>query len=436
MEHKLIFKALVGSQAQGTSTPESDRDIKGIYMQDVNDLISFGYEEFVEVTKDESYYEIKRFIELLMVANPNAIEILFSPDDCVLETSPQFKLLYDNRHRFLTKKCYGSFAGYANMQINKAKGLDKKMNWEKDRFERKTPLDFCYVHMNGKTKPLTTFLKENELEQERCGLVKLNHFDNGYAIYYDLLQNQNFKGIVGENSNELRLSSVSKEYHDLFVNKFKLHPEVLYYNKDGYTTHCKDYKSYQTWLKERNTNRYHTNKSHGQVYDSKNLSHCRRLIDIAKEIGETGTFTVRRPNAEYLMSIKRGDMPLDQIIADAEKDIKGLKDIYDNSNLPDDVDKEFVKELLLSIRMYTPQKKRIGVVCNNVDDFNNWKFKQGHRPLSSRKNKYMWLGNEYYCISDVCGTCGLTLHEIIYLTEDNLTPEFKSALMTSLINEE
>lgn len=431
MEHKLIFKALVGSQAQGTATPESDEDIKGIYMQNVDDLISFGYEEFVQVSKDESYYEIRRFIELLMVANPNALEILFSSEDCILETSPQFKLLYDNRNKFLTKKCYSSFAGYANMQISKARGLDKKMNWEKERFERKTPLDFCYVHENGKTMPVKTYLEENNLTQEQCGLVKLNHFDNTYGMYTDYWKRWGFKGIVGENSNELRLTSISKELGDSYYGVI-----TLYYNKDGYTTHCKDYKSYQTWLEQRNTNRYHTNKSHGQVYDSKNLSHCRRLIDIAKEIGETGTFSVRRPNAEYLMSIKRGDMPLDQIIADAEKDIKGLKDIYDNSNLPDDVDKEFAKELLLSIRMYTPQKKKIGVVCNNVNDFNNWKYQQGHRPLHSRNNKYMWLGNEYYCISDVGGVCGLTLHEIIYLTEDNLTPEFKSALMLSLINEQ
>lgn len=348
---RLIFKTIIGSQSQGTSTPESDVDKCGVYMASVDDLISYGYEEFIKISKDESYYELKRFMDMLMAANPNALEILFSPEDCIVETSPQFKLLYENRHKFITKKCYGTFAGYANMQIKKAKGLDKMMNWEHDRVERKTPLDFCYIHQNGKTISLESFLKKNDIEQEKCGLVKLNHFDNCYAMYYDVIGdgNQKFKGIVNENSNELRLSSISKEFDKIYKD-FKLSPFVLCYNKDGYSTHCKDYKSYQTWLKERNTNRYHTNKSHGQIYDSKNLSHCRRLLDIAKEIAETGTFSVRRSNAEYLLSIKRGDMPLTQIIDSAEKDITGLKELYDRSDLPDDVDKEFVKNLLLQIR--------------------------------------------------------------------------------------
>ena len=43
-------------------------------------------------------------------------------------------------------------------------------------------------------------------------------------------------------------------------------------------------------------------------------------------------------------------MPLDQIILDAEADIAGLNELYAKSSLPDDVDKQFVKELLLKIR--------------------------------------------------------------------------------------
>lgn len=355
MEHRLIFKAVVGSQAQGTATPQSDEDLKGIYIQKIDDIISYGYEEYVEVSKDESYYEIKRFFDLLLVANPNAIEILFSPEDCILVSSPEFKLLYENRNRFLTKKCFQTFAGYANMQIKKAKGLDKKMNWEEQRITRKTPLDFCYMTLNGKTSPITTYLETNGWEQSLCGLVKLNHFDNTYAMYYDQGGNENFKGIIGENSNELRLSSVSKEFEEFYRINCK-QPIILYYNKDGYTTHCKDYKSYQTWIEQRNTNRYHTNKSHGQIYDSKNLSHCRRLIDVAIDIAKTGTFEVRRPNADYLLQIKRGDVPLDEIITGAERDIAGLEELYKNSNLPEEVDPVFVKDLLLKIRKLGEKK--------------------------------------------------------------------------------
>jgi len=173
MEHRLIFKAVVGSQAQGTATPQSDEDLKGIYIQKNDDIISYGYEEYVEVSKDESYYEIKRFFDLLLVANPNAIEILFSPQDCILISSPEFKLLYENRNRFLTKRCFQTFAGYANMQIKKAKGLDKKMNWEEQRITRKTPLDFCYITVDGKTMQASPYIDKIKISQENSG-IELN----------------------------------------------------------------------------------------------------------------------------------------------------------------------------------------------------------------------------------------------------------------------
>lgn len=346
MRHKLIFKAKVGSQAQGTATPQSDEDFKGVYIQNSDEILTFDYEPFIQVNKDECYYELNKFVEMLMEANPNAIELLFTPDDCIIETSPQFELLRKHKEIFLTKRCYATFAGYATTQIKKAKGLNKKMNWETQRFERKTPIDFCFIHKDGKTMPLEVFLNVFSLNQENFGLVKLNHFENCYGVYYDYDGDQNFKGIIHENSNELRLTSISKEFADTYVNDVY----TLYYNKDGYSTHCKDYKSYQTWLKERNENRYHTNKSHGQIYDSKNLSHCRRLIDVAIEIGKTGTFTVRRPNVDYLLEIKRGDIPLDDIIRDAEYDIADLPNIYENSNLPEIVDKNEVKKLLISLR--------------------------------------------------------------------------------------
>lgn len=345
MKHKIIFKALVGSHSHGTNTPESDEDFSGVYVQNNDDILSYGYEEYVQVNKDEKYFEVKRFLDLLMVSNPAALELLFAPEDCVIETSPQFKLIYENRHKFLTKKCYNTFAGYAKTQIHKSKGTDKKINWETQRITRKTPLDFCYVHYDGRTMTVSKFLRNYGMTQDRCGLVNLDHFKDCYAMYYDYDDIVGFKGIVGENSNELRLSSVPKYFSE------EQNPVTLYYNKDGYTTHCKDFKSYQTWLNERNLNRFHTNVSHGQIYDSKNISHCFRLVSVAKEIALHGDLFVRRTNdIDYLLQIKRGEVSLDKIIEDVETEIAGLKELYEKSNLPEEVDPVFVKDLLLKIR--------------------------------------------------------------------------------------
>lgn len=352
--YKMIFKAVVGSQSYGTAVPGSDIDYKGVYMQDEDDLLGFGYREQFEVGKDECYYEVRRFLQLLQSANPTVLELLFSPPDCVVENSPQFQMIVDVRDMFLTKKCLMSFGGYAVAQIKKARGLEKKMNWESGRMERKTPLDFVYAYEDGKTMPIVKWLKENDCKQEFCGLVALDHFKDCYALYYDYSSHYGssgnrtyhplgFHGIVSENGNDIRLSSIPKGMTAQVV---------VCYNKDGYSKHCKDYNQYQEWLEKRNTQRYVDIKGHNQQIDGKNLLHCRRLLDMAIEIARDKTIHVRRPNAEYLLKIRRGEVKLEDIIDQAEEDIKGLDALFANSGLPDDVDKGFVNDLLLKIRKH------------------------------------------------------------------------------------
>lgn len=348
----LIFKAIVGSQSYGTSTPLSDVDYKGVYMQDFKDLVSFGYKEQFEESKDECYYELRRFLQLLQTANPTVLEMLYSPSDCIIKSSKQFDAIAKHRDMFLTKKCLNSFGGYAVAQIKKAKGLGKKMNWEKARIERKTPIDFVYCYIDGKTMPINKWLKKEGLRQEYCGLVSLSRFKDCYALYYDYnmhygqdasreYKGRGFKGISTDESNSIKLSSVPKGMEAEII---------VYYNKDGYSMHCKEYKEYIEWLNNRNTNRYVDVGKHGQRIDGKNLMHCRRLLDTAMEIATLKTINVKRPNADYLLAIRNGDVNLEDIIKDAEKDLMTLNELFAKSGLPEDCDKEFVNSLLLEIR--------------------------------------------------------------------------------------
>ena len=125
---------------------------------------------------------------------------------------------------------------------------------------------------------------------------------------------------------------------------------ILHFNKDGYSTHCKDYLQYTDWLKNRNTQRYVDIETHGQQIDGKNLLHCQRLLDMALEIAEQKTIIVRRPNAQDLLKIRRGEINLERFMEKAEADILRLNSYFENSDLPDDVDEDFVNELLLEVR--------------------------------------------------------------------------------------
>lgn len=357
-----IFTAVVGSQAYGTAVEGSDIDLRGVYVQPDSHLLSFRYKEQMNADKDSTYYEIKRFLELAATGNPTMLELLFM-DPALTAPSykcdPAWQLVYDQRHKFLTKRCGKAFGGYAVAQIQKARGLNKKMNWESTKVERRDVMDFCFVHWEGKSVPVKRWLKDEEKKQKHVGLVALDRMPGAYALYYDHIQDhldnygpgatqranitgRGYSGIVGEDSNDVRLSSIAKTD--------PLPLTVLTFNKEGYSMHCKDYREYQDWLSKRNTQRYVDNAGHGQKIDSKNLLHCRRLLDMGLEIAKTGNVTVFRSNYEYLLKIRRGEVPLQDIIYQAEKDLAQMDALFAESNLSEEVSWDFLNELILEVR--------------------------------------------------------------------------------------
>lgn len=336
MRGNVALRAIVGSRAYGTNIPTSDTDYKGIYMQPAEDLLSFGYVEQVNTGKDDVMYEGRRFVQLLETANPTVLELLFSPRDCIISMGPPFRVLAEARKEFLTKRCADSFGGYAIAQIRKARGLDKKMNWERDRVTRKTPLDFCYVHEGGGTMLLTEFAERKGWPLPALGLSALDHFRDGYALYVG-----EYGGVVSPEGNDVRTSNIRRGEWPV---------ATMYFNKDGYSASCRDYREYKEWEANRNTQRYVDSVVHGQQIDGKNMLHCRRLLDVAMEIAAEGDLVVRRPNADYLLSIRRGEVPLDRLLEEAEADIARLPGLYAASGLPDGVSRGRANELLLEMR--------------------------------------------------------------------------------------
>lgn len=347
-----LYLVIRGSHAYGTNLPTSDIDYSGVFIQKIEDIFGYSYVEQINDDKNDIViYEIRRFLELLGKNNPTVLELLNTPEDCVVYKHPIFDEVLKNRDKFITKICANSFGGYASTQIKKAKGQDKKQNWEKDKVIRKTPLDFCYFLSETSSISLLDYLNKRGMDQRFCGLSKVNHSKDIYALYYDFGSEETdgstsypsfgFKGISFENSNDIRLSSIPKEAK--FIG-------YVSYNKDGYTQHCADYRSYQEWLEKRNIQRWIDVENHGQKIDGKNMMHCRRLMDMAREIAEGKGIIVRRPNAQELIDIRQGKIDLQTLIDHVESEIKEVDILYKNSNLPDNVDTKFVEKLLIDIR--------------------------------------------------------------------------------------
>lgn len=333
----IIYECISGSRAYGLATPESDVDIKGVFILPWEDYFGLNYVEQVSnETNDIVYYELRRFVELLSKSNPNIIELLYTPDESVRKTHPVFEKFKEIS--ILSKQCKESFGGYAMTQIRKAKGLNKKILNPVEK-ERKGVLDFCHVAYDQGSTPLVDFLNINTMKQSECGLARIPHMHEMYGLYYG---EDSFKGIVRtENTNEVCISSIPKELESLAVMSF---------NKSAYSKYCKEYKEYWEWVEKRNDSRYQNTMDHGKSYDAKNMMHTIRLLTMCGEIGLTGKLNVRREDRAYLLKVKRGGFEYDELLRVAEDKIASINNAYTSANLPEDPDITALEKMLVETR--------------------------------------------------------------------------------------
>ena len=267
----LVLEVITGSKAYGLDTATSDTDIRGVFVLPKNMYYGLEYTEQVNnETNDIVYYELKRFMELLARNNPNILEMLNTPEYCVLQKHSIMNAI--KPEMFLSKLCQQTFANYAYTQIKKAYGLEKKIVNPVDEV-RKSVLDFCYVYEGKEAVPVVKYLEVKGLEQNRVGLTAISHLRDCYNLFYS--DTVAYSGITRkEESNDVCVSSIPKGEKPM---------AMLYFNKDGYSMYCKRYKEYWEWVAKRNDERYKTTMSHGKNYDSKNMMHVFRLLSMAKK---------------------------------------------------------------------------------------------------------------------------------------------------------
>jgi len=381
----ILFECIVGSQAYGTALPTSDVDIKFVYCEKLDNILGNTIISQLIITDDYVGFELAEFFELLAKQSPNMHELVWTPNDCIKYCNPKFKeLIISQKKKFISKQIRYSFAEYADSQIQKARGLNKKIVNPIPK-ERKTPLDFCWVPYNVGSISVIEWLNLNNLKQEYCGLIAIDHMKYNHHLFYDfpshakdypydektsydfcilaskygyywsdfksstefyaLLSKEdsfNYKGIIKkENSNDISLSSIPKNMKPLITMEF---------NKEGYTKYCKDYKEYWDWVEKRNEVRYNTNMKNGAQYDTKNMMHCHRLLDTCIEALRDNVINVRRPNREQLLSIRNGEYEYENLLKDAEEKIEKVKQLYSGTTMQENVSKEFYIQLLKDFR--------------------------------------------------------------------------------------
>ena len=132
---------IMGSQAYGVSNDDSDQDIYGfcippkelVFPHLAGEIPGFGrqiqrfevwqehhIQNFAkEVEHDFAVYGIVKYFQLCMENNPNMIDSLFVPQNCVIHSTQIGLMVRENRKMFLHKGAWHKFKGYAYAQMNK-----------------------------------------------------------------------------------------------------------------------------------------------------------------------------------------------------------------------------------------------------------------------------------------------------------------------------
>ncbi|MBX2873398.1 MAG: nucleotidyltransferase domain-containing protein [Saprospiraceae bacterium] len=337
---QLLLKAISGSHAYGLQHKDSDVDIRGVFV--MPRPLFYGLspvEQLSDSTNDIVFYELHKFFSLLIKNNPNMLELLRMPADCIQYCHPLFDKL--DPRLFLSRRCKATFAGYATSQIKKARGLNKKII-NPIKKERKTVLDFCYVAEGGGSIPLKHFLAERKVLQENCGLVNVPNMQGVFALYHS--EKHPYSGIVrGERANDIALSSIPKGERPI---------GIMFYNANGYSVYCKEYRQYWEWVKKRNESRYQNTLSHGKRYDAKNMMHTFRLLHMAEEIASTGDFSVRRTkDRDFLWEVRQGIFDYNELVDRATEKMQEIEWLFDRSDLPEAPDEAVLENLLVELRL-------------------------------------------------------------------------------------
>jgi len=146
------YLTVMGSQAYGVATENSDVDMYGfcippkdmIFPHLRGEIPGFGrqtkrfaqWQEHHIIDPDAnagsgqeydfSVYSIVKYFQLCMDNNPNMIDSLFTPQDCVRHITEVGQIVRDNRCIFLHKGSWNKFCGYAYAQLHKMSGKSKE----------------------------------------------------------------------------------------------------------------------------------------------------------------------------------------------------------------------------------------------------------------------------------------------------------------------
>lgn len=297
----IIYLTLSGSHAYGTNKEQSDVDLRGILVEPKNCMFGLGnFEQFEERATDTVIFGLKKYVSLCVNANPNALELLGTPEECIVIMNEAGKQLRANIDLFLSQRVIQSFGNYALAQLRRLTNAlyhDQYTSKEQQQYLAKLlnqKMDhFNMTYQEVKDGSLMVSCSEDELNPEL--LLNVNLMD------YPL---KDFSGIYSE------MNSIVKTHGQL----------------------------------------NHRNRKKDEMHLYKHAMHLIRLLMTGTDIlmGK-GVITRRDEETSLLMSIRNGEYSFEYIFELSEVYKEKFNEAAKNTNLPKQPNIEAIEQMMQEI---------------------------------------------------------------------------------------
>jgi len=334
VDRKILVKHYAGSISYGTNIASSDTDFRGIFLGSRYEVCTpfDNVTEWVDPNEEDTkLFELNFFASLATGNNPNILETLYvDPQDIVIST-PEYEHLRNNRDIFLSKKIAMTTSSYALQELIKMKSHNKYINKEEILKPKQT--DFLELIRNFTEEKI---MKNDLRFEERFSEgYKMTHYGSGI---FGLIRSERSKPFNFEHNINRQKPEVGEQ--PLMILRFK---------EDAYEAEKVKFKSYTAWKENRkNTIRNLIEEKFG--YDTKNAMHLVRLMRTGYECVTQGIYIVKRPDAKELLSIREGAWSYDRLKEYAVSMDEKIKNAITTSPLPDEVDIEKVKKLIIEVQ--------------------------------------------------------------------------------------
>jgi predicted nucleotidyltransferase len=304
---KTLVRMVFGSHLYGLNTPESDTDYKGVFLPDREDILlgripkalrlGWGTENGKNTAEDvdEEHYSLHNFLDLACKGETVALDMLHSRPKHWLESSPEWEQLVANREMFYTKNLK-SLVGYARRQAAKYGVKGSRL---------------------ADARNVRNFLRETDAQSPHIRLADVwDDLPTGEHIHKEAATFPETMNILDVCGKKLQSTAKARYYIDTL---------------------------------DRFVEAYGERARKAEGIDWKAISHAFRAGYQVEGILMDNGFDYPLPQTEFLLRVKKGEVPYSEAGPMLEKLIDQLEVWAVHSGLPEKADRKIWDRWLVSV---------------------------------------------------------------------------------------